>query len=303
MTILTVHTSSPTLSLFHFILPISFYSSSLSSPLNRAGVVIGVFSCGLTNFSWILIEWQIGMDDEYSTIGDKGEVGFIDVPSVTTSTPTEEGPVMVSVPFPFAGGKPQSVLVNEVAVASFTIENTTDEYILLWGVKIYASIPEDSFVLSLMKPPSGQPDDIPEEDFVPCFDMEERNLNPHGSLTIWMSCVPKEIGLFTSILHIQTDQGIIERLVFLLAEDEVSKALAPQRPYNIPTQIKKAIEFEEIPEVVLQGLTEENYVSYFNELLGMEELLIMVSVMFSMYGGWGTDGIAIWHRCLVVPSC
>lgn len=250
--------------------------------------------------------------EEYSVIGDKGEVGFIDFAddqSVTSYNPTEEGPIRVSVPFPFVGGKPQSVPVNEVAAASITIENTTSEDVVLWGVNIHASNPEDSFVLSLMKPPSGQPDDIPQEDFVGSFCLEDRTLKPHGSLTIWLSCVPKEIGVFTSIVHINTEDDVIERVVFLLVEDKVSKALASDKPYQrgrrknafpmdsyvtgvrpsqqgrlnfkkklplyqIPPEIREVIENKEIPEPVVQGLTRRNYASYFRTLLIMEELRI-----------------------------
>ncbi|KAL8171139.1 hypothetical protein V2J09_022943 [Rumex salicifolius] len=253
-----------------------------------------------------------GNGEEYSAIADKGEVGFIDFAddlSVTSYNPTEEGPVIVSVPFPCVNGKPQSVPVNEVAAASFTIENTTSEDMVIWGVSIHASEPEDSFILSLMKPPSGQPDDIPEEDFVGSYSMEDRTLKPHGILTIWLSCEPKEIGIFTSIVHIDIGDDRIERVVFLLVEDKVSKDLASEKPYqrgrrknafvmdsyitgirpaktgrlpfrkklplyNIPPEIREVIENKEIPEVVLQGLTRKNYASYFRTLLIMEELRI-----------------------------
>ena len=94
-------------------------------------------------------------DDEYSVIGDKGDIGFIDFEddrSVCSYDPGEEGAVIVSVPFPFVEQKPQSVSVDEVAADSVTIRNTTADSMELWGIQIYASNPEDSFTLSLMEP-------------------------------------------------------------------------------------------------------------------------------------------------------
>ena len=96
-------------------------------------------------------------DDEYSVIGDKGEIGFIDYQddkSVCSYNPIEEGPVVISAPFPFVDGKPQSVALGETALDSITINNTTDEAVDLW-TKIYASNLENSFTLSLMEPPSA----------------------------------------------------------------------------------------------------------------------------------------------------
>ena len=55
-------------------------------------------------------------DDECSVIGDKGEIGFIDFEddkSVCAYDTNEEGPVIISTPFPFIRGKPQSVFVGE----------------------------------------------------------------------------------------------------------------------------------------------------------------------------------------------
>jgi helicase MOV-10 len=57
-------------------------------------------------------------DEECSTIGDKGEISFIDYgndKSVYSYNTIEEGPIVISAPFAFVGGKPQSVTVGETA--------------------------------------------------------------------------------------------------------------------------------------------------------------------------------------------
>jgi len=57
-------------------------------------------------------------DEECSTISDKGEISFIDYgddKSVCSYNTIEEGPIVISAPFAFVGGKPQSVTVGENA--------------------------------------------------------------------------------------------------------------------------------------------------------------------------------------------
>lgn len=241
-------------------------------------------------------------DDEYSVIGDKGEIGFIDFEddkSVCNYNPSEESDVIVSVPFPFIEQKPQSVSIDEVAADSVTIRNTTDDSVQLWGVQIYASNPEDSFTLSLMEPSA--------KDFVGSSCLDDRVLQPHKTLTIWLSCKPKDIGLQTCIVHFDVGDEKIERVVFLLAEDNISKALASNKPYQrgrrkthftvdsyvagvrpfrpsnrgfryklppyeIPRDIREVIESRQVPDPILLGLTRKNYVPFFRTLLIMEEL-------------------------------
>ncbi|KAL9237638.1 hypothetical protein vseg_012163 [Gypsophila vaccaria] len=241
-------------------------------------------------------------DDEYSVIGDKGEMGFIDYgddKSVCSYNPSEEGPVVVSVPFPFVQQKPQSVSVDEVAANAITIENTTAESIELWRIHIYASNPEDCFTLSLMEP--SKPG------FVGLSSLEDRVLQPRKTLTVWLSCKPKEIGMHTCIVHFDVGDDMIERVVFVLAEDNISKALASKKPYQrvrkksqfvvdsyvngvrpsrpsnrgfrfrlpnyeIPKDIRKILESKQLPDAILDGLSKKNYVPYFRALLIMEEL-------------------------------
>ncbi|KAK9664322.1 hypothetical protein RND81_14G033300 [Saponaria officinalis] len=241
-------------------------------------------------------------DDEYSVIGDKGEMGFIDYgddKSVCSYNPSEEGPVVVSVPFPFIQQKPQSVTVDEVSTNAITIENTTTESVELWRIHIYASNPEDCFTLSLMEP--SKPG------FVGLSSLEDRVLQPRKTLTVWLSCKPKDIGMHTCIVHFDVGDDMIERVVFVLAEDNISKALASKKPYQrgrkksqfvvesyvngvrpsrpsnrnfrfrlpiyaIPKDIRGIIESKQLPDAILDGLSKKNYVPYFRSLLIMEEL-------------------------------
>ncbi|GLT37208.1 hypothetical protein SLA2020_115400 [Shorea laevis] len=65
-----------------------------------------------------------GLHEEYSVIGDKGEIEFIDFEediSVLSYDPSEEGPVTISVPFPFDLGRPRSILVGEISKCPITL--------------------------------------------------------------------------------------------------------------------------------------------------------------------------------------
>ncbi|KAJ7954859.1 Regulator of nonsense transcripts 1-like [Quillaja saponaria] len=249
-------------------------------------------------------------DDEYSVISSKGEIGFIDFEeekSTCSYIHNEEDPIVISVPFAFVDGKPQSVFVGDTAVASVTIKNTTAEPVDLWSVHIFASNPENSFTISLMEPPSANADIKAIEEFLEFFRLEDRMLQPRDTLTIWLSCKPKELGLHTSVVHFDVGDDRIERVVFLLAEDKISQSLASRKPYSrskrkekividsfvpgsrpammkkrvsrnriprfdIPNDIRELVESKQIPDAVNRGLTRENYVSYFKTLLIMEEI-------------------------------
>ncbi|KAJ8768373.1 hypothetical protein K2173_021526 [Erythroxylum novogranatense] len=247
-------------------------------------------------------------DDEYSVIGDKGEISFIDYAddrSVCSYNPLEEGAVVISVPFPFVGGNPKSVSVGETVADEITLTNTSSEAVDLW-TKIFASTPENSFYLSVMKPPSENDEDG-RRNFVQSFELEDRMLQPGETLTIWLSCKPLEIGLYTSVVHFDVGSDRIERVIFLLAEDNISRSLAPGKPYSrsirkkqstvdkfvagsrpskvvnrcfknrlpryeIPKNIRELIENNQIPDAITSGLTRRNYASYFKTLLIMEEI-------------------------------
>ncbi|XP_021891275.1 probable RNA helicase SDE3 isoform X2 [Carica papaya] len=241
-------------------------------------------------------------EEEYFVMKEKGEIGFIDFDedqSITSYNLRDEGPVSISIPFPLVQGKPQSVVVGETAKCSITLQNTTSDSVELWEIKIYASNPENTFTLSLIEPPAPN--------CLELYSLEDRVLEPHDTLTIWLSCKPKEIGLHTSVVHFEMNDDRFERMVFLLAEDAVSQSLVSSRPYlrdprrkqfavdkyvssprpatathqglkhklpeyPIPADIRELIENKETPEVVTQELGKENYVSFFSTLLIMEEL-------------------------------
>ncbi|XP_042480863.1 probable RNA helicase SDE3 [Macadamia integrifolia] len=250
-------------------------------------------------------------DEECSYIGDKGEIGFIDYEddkSVCSYNPHDEGPIVISVPFPFNRGKPQSVFVGETAAHSITIHNTTSEPVELWAVKIYCSTPADSYTLSLMEPPSVNSDMETIRGFLESFSLEDRVLQPGQILKIWLSCKPKDIGLHTTVVHFDVGDDRIERVVFLLVEDKVAQSLSADKPYSraprrkqfavkeyvagsrpargapirsfkyrlphyeIPKDLRDMLESKKVPYVITEGLTRENYVEYFNVLLIMEEL-------------------------------
>lgn len=251
-------------------------------------------------------------DDNYSTIGDRAEVSFLDFEvekSIHGFEPTNEGPVIVSLPFPSIGGKVQSVLVGETTSDSITIQNTTEEPLDLWRVTIFSSTPEDAFTLSLLEPPSATADVETIREFLESSSLEDRVLQPAQTLTIWLSCKPKVIGLQTAIVHFDVGDEQIERVVFLLAEDKVSQLLASNKPYSrlsrrkqfntnsqyvpasrpsrgavkqgwkyrlphylIPPESREMIESGQLPGVLFEGLTSDNYANFFTNLLIMEEI-------------------------------
>ncbi|KAB2014605.1 hypothetical protein ERO13_D09G219800v2 [Gossypium hirsutum] len=247
-------------------------------------------------------------DDEYSVIGDKREINFIDYANNKSVCDYnhEGGPLIISAPFPFSKGNPQSVFVGATAFDLISIENTTSEPVELW-TKIYASTPKDSFVLSLMKPPSANSEDDMSQGFVELFDLEDRMIQPGETLTIWLSCKAKEIGLHTTIVHFDVEGERLERMVFLLVEDKISQSLASKKPYSraqrkkqfpvdefvtgprpvramgrgvrnrllpydIPKDIRELVENKQTTDAIKAGLTRDNYVSYFKHLLILEEL-------------------------------
>lgn len=191
-------------------------------------------------------------DDEYSHIGDKGDIGFIDIDncqSVCSYNPAEESDIVnISIPFSFTNGKPQSGIVGETMFDSVTIRNTSDEPLDLWSVKIYDSKPEDSFTISLMKPPTADSDLEYIQDFMEMVSLEERVLRTNQALTIWLSCKPKEIGLHSAAIHFSVGDEVIERLVFILAEDKISKSLSSSRQYQKPRRRKQDIVNQHAPE-------------------------------------------------------
>ncbi|KAF8398798.1 hypothetical protein HHK36_014657 [Tetracentron sinense] len=141
-----------------------------------------------------------------------------------------------------------------------------------------------------MEPPSANSDVESIWGFLEASSLEDRVLQPDKTLTIWLSCKPKGIGLHTSVVHFDVGDDRIERVVFLLAEDDVSQSLASNRPYSkvprkkhfnvgeyvagsrptkattqgfkyrlpqyaIPNNIRELVESKQIPEAITKGLT------------------------------------------------
>ncbi|CAL9750427.1 unnamed protein product [Musa acuminata subsp. burmannicoides] len=249
-------------------------------------------------------------DDEYSEISEKPEVEFLDYEddkSLHSFDPLE-GPVQITSPFPFVNGKPQSAFIGETSADSISIKNTTSDPIELWSIRIFSSNPEDSYILSMMKPPADNADMDARRSFVGSTYLEDRVLQPEQTLTIWLSCKPTDIGLHTSVLHFDLEYEKVERVVFLLAEDKVSQALFSDKPYrassrrkmfdndryvagsrpprahtqgirryrlppfDIPQDLREIIENKQVPDVITEGLNRKNYAKFFSTLLVMEEI-------------------------------
>ncbi|CAM0871385.1 unnamed protein product [Alopecurus aequalis] len=250
-------------------------------------------------------------DDEFSVAGDKPEVEFMDFQNDSTlqDYQSDDGPVVVTTPFPFMNGKPKSVLVGETSADTICIENTSSEPVNLWSIRIFSSNPEDSYLLSMMRPPSNDADEEAKKAFLGLTSVEDRTLQPGQTLTIWLSCMPKEIGLHTSIVHVDIGDEKIERVAFLLADDNVSMALFTDKPYSrgrgtqqkkfegstfvpgirpirqhtqgfkyklpqfaIPVEIRELIECKQRPDVLSEELSMMNYAKFFSTLLVMEEI-------------------------------
>lgn len=163
-----------------------------------------------------------------------------------------------------------------------------------------------------MEPPTACSDVEYVQEFMESFSLEDRMLRPDQTLTVWLSCKPKEIGLHTSAVHFNVGDDTIERLVFVLAEDKVSHSLASSRPfhrnrkkkvpavdvfsangyvvgsrptrpptrgfryrlasYPIPQDLREVIEKKQFPDVLEEGLRRDNYIDYFRTLLAIEEV-------------------------------
>ncbi|XP_052190546.1 probable RNA helicase SDE3 [Diospyros lotus] len=195
-------------------------------------------------------------DEEFSYIPEKGEIGFIDYDddkSVCAYNPDEEGPVVISVPFPFVDGKPRSITVGETASEAITIKNTTDEPVELWKVDIYDSNPKDSFTISVMEPPSATSDVEHVQGFLEFFSLEDRILQPGETMIVWLSCKPKEIGAHTTAVHFDVGDDKIERVVLLLAEDKICRSLASNKPYHRDRKKKPLVADTSIRDAFVAG--------------------------------------------------
>ncbi|CAA6662775.1 unnamed protein product [Spirodela intermedia] len=226
-------------------------------------------------------------DEQYSVL-EEGGVRFLDFDdqSLRHFDPFDEGPVIISMPFPFT-----------TAADLLTIRNATEDPVDLWSVRIFSSNPKDSFLLSLMRPPQ---EDSNEEEVHP---------QPDETLSVWLSCRPEGIGMHTAVLHIVAGDEKYERVAFLLADDPLSQTLAsckpfaraprrkkfaldsyvpasqPSRPfkrefrrrlpqYPIPRDLRAMIEDKKVPNVIREGLNNRNYSNFFSSLLIVEEIYL-----------------------------
>ncbi|CAH9120870.1 unnamed protein product [Cuscuta epithymum] len=139
---------------------------------------------------------DVKSDGEYSAIGGKGDLGFIDIENYKSrgscDLDGESEIVHISAPFALVNGRPVSGCVGETIVNATTVKNITDDSLDLSSIKIHDSKPEDSFTLSLMEPPTATSDVDFIEEFVETFSVEDKTLRPGQTLTVWLSCKPKE---------------------------------------------------------------------------------------------------------------
>ncbi|ERN01585.1 probable RNA helicase SDE3 [Amborella trichopoda] len=247
--------------------------------------------------------------DSVSVIGAQPDVGFLDFEDDETIVGVDwryEGPVTISNPFALVHGKPPSVLIGETAVDIITVQNMTAEPLDLWGVKIYSCNPAGSFSLSTTEPPSTDADEETLSYFLETMALEDRVLDPGQVFKIWLSCKAKEIGLHNCVIHFDVGDDRVERIAFVLAEDNVSQLLTSRKPYLrenrkksfgtdkfvagsrpqstapryrfplpkflIPLFVREMAKNKQVPEVLMEGLTPENYMYYFTALLNLEEL-------------------------------
>ncbi|KAK3042186.1 hypothetical protein RJ639_001306 [Escallonia herrerae] len=253
--------------------------------------------------------------EECSVIGDKEDIGFIDYEndnSICNHNIHAEGPVIVSNPFPFEGGKPRFGVKGETVVEPITIENTTADPVELWSVQLYDPKPEGSFTLSVMKPPSPDSDVEYIRSFLELSSLEDRVLRPCETITIWLLCKPTELGMHRTAIHFTIGDERLERVALLIAEDKISQSMASDKPYYrrrnkqqlvldtctpdvfvrgsrpaktynrsfkywlseypITRDIRELIENKQAPDAIIEGLTKRSYVSYFTTLVNMEEI-------------------------------
>ncbi|WVZ23218.1 hypothetical protein V8G54_001762 [Vigna mungo] len=128
----------------------------------------------------------------------------------------------------------------------------------------------------------------------------------------------------SSVIYFDAGDEKIERVVFLLVEDKISKSLAAKRPYSrakkkdkfvvdnyvsgsrpaakptrryinrlpvyhIPRDMRELLENNQIPQVVEEGLTGRTYSSYFKTLIIMEEIQLEVILFYILQ-------VAISHK-------
>jgi hypothetical protein len=145
-------------------------------------------------------------------------------------------------------------------------------------VSIHTSDPAGSFVLSMMKPPSKNAGEEANKHFVALDSVEDLTVQPQRTLKFWLSCMPTDIGLHSATVDVKTDEeDIVQRIAFLLADDNVSVKLFSDEPCLRECNFqKKKYACKHRPYVLSEELSMKNYLVFFTSLLGMEKLHLKV---------------------------
>ncbi|KAI4963108.1 hypothetical protein ZWY2020_019697 [Hordeum vulgare] len=265
MPLLAPTTTSSRTSLINPIYPLRFLPISDRRPASARRLELTGFKMGHHS------------DDEYSVAGDKPEVEFMDFQNDNTlqDYQSDDGPVVVTAPFPFVNGKPKSVLGGETSTDTICIAHPSCEPVNVWSVRIFSSNPAESYGLSMMKPPLNDADEAAKKAFLGLTSVEDRTLQPGQTLTIWLSCMPKDIGLHTSIVHVDIGDEKIERVAFLLAmimfQWYLLLNLIPGDKALKGSNLS-VLHLCQRPDVLSEELSMMNYAKFFSTLLVMEEL-------------------------------
>lgn len=180
---------------------------------------------------------------------------------------------MITDPFTFIDGKPKSILFGETCSDTIKIENTSPESVFLCRIKIFGSIPENSFVLSMSSPLDGGKSNL-----------EDITLLPGRTKTVWLTCMPKDIGLHTLVVHFCFGDTTIERVACLMVDDNISKALYVRTPHYWRCSQNIKLDYSPIvpcihergpirrrPDAFSLDFSVANYYETFMSLLTMEE--------------------------------
>eukprot|EP01018_Ginkgo_biloba_P007019 Gb_02746 [translate_table: standard] len=243
------------------------------------------------------------------------------------------GAICVSYPFPFENDRPRSVNRGRGETEAISIVNNKKTTVKLLAVKLVDSRPSYSFSLSISASTSGLGKSV-QCQHKPClsnvesleFKIQSMSLSPSCAnslslvggpwliepghhLIIYLSCTAKEIGLHRSSVIFDFQNQKVMRHATLLADDDVSKQLAPTEPYSrmhrrktgslrrfvhgvppplpnflkqldvypIPNSLMKRIG-KEVPQILEQGISMDTYSEYLSTLLHLEELQMKADI-------------------------
>lgn len=213
-----------------------------------------------------------------------------------------EGEISVSQPFSSNEDQPQMIDVGRAEVMVVSVVNNGNKRLILGSVKILYAKPRDSFGLALT------------EAFTEVFSAAKSsnctllsgpyNLLPGASLSLQLVCVARVVGYHKAVLLLDFGRQKIVRYANLIAEDDVTRALAPSEPYSrvtlkkpktfgkyvpgrpppvpgfakplgkypLPYDIETTLMEDHTLPVFLHGLSFKSYQEYFSSLIYAEEL-------------------------------